>query len=136
MKAATRALCGQRSFDGGDRTLDIGVNCLPIANRDTHAARTTPGCPAKECFAAIHDARNDLVGPRIMIERGCTGLGTEKPDQPLVDRGCPHDLSTPQGPNTRHEDARVMTRPINEICDAPTSQLPDGGIGGNAACTA
>jgi len=74
--------------------LDVRVARLPIADRHAHASRTTPGRATEEGFSALHDPRNDLVGPRIVIDCSRAGLGTEEPDQSLVDRRCPHDLDT------------------------------------------
>ena len=108
------------------RSMSVSLVCQ--LQTDTRASRTTPGRPTEERLSALHDPRNDLVGPRIVIDCRRARLGTEKSEQSLVDSRCPHDLGARQVSDPRHEHASVVTRPIDEIRDGLTSELTEGGI--------
>jgi hypothetical protein len=106
---ACRVLRRQHSLNSGDGALDVGVARLPIADRHAHASSTTPGRPTEERFSALYDPRDDLVGPRIVIDCSRARLGTEEPDQSLVDSRCPHDLGA----------RGVKARPVSTVKPGP-----------------
>src|SRR5712692_9831992 len=118
----------QRSVHGGDGTIDVLDACLPVADGHTHTAHTPPSGAAKECFAGPEDIGDHLIRARVVIGRGRVGLTTTKTYQSLVDRGFPYYLRARERPNPRDEGARMLTCPINEVGDASTAELANGGI--------
>src|SRR5262249_13870864 len=90
----SRRKVAERPSGRAYRAVDIVWVRLPVADRDSHRSSPSPRGAAKEGFTGRNNARDDFIGPAIVVLIGRSRLGIDEAHQALIDRRLPNHFGT------------------------------------------
>src|SRR5215469_7489806 len=105
----------EHSGDGRDRSFDILIRSLPVADAHSHCPPAAPRRSTEICLAIPYYRSDHPVSPLIMIPFDRARLWIEEPDQALIDYWLPQDFGARQTSDANDQVAGMPAAALNQI---------------------